>query len=385
MEIKQFPIVIVGTGLFGLTVARRLTEDLNIPILLVEKRTHIGGNAWSEFDPDTGIEIHKYGSHIFHTSNELVWQWVTRFASFNNYQHRVKAVHKKQVFSMPINLHTINQFLGKALTPQQAEEWIKSHKDPMYNLGYDSFESKAISVIGRPLYDAFFYGYTKKQWQTDPKNLPPETFSRLPFRLNYDDRYFKDKYEGIPSNGYKHLIEELASHSNFKILQGTDFFDLKPFLTDNQIIVYSGPIDRFFDYRLGRLNWRTLDLQIQKLDVPDFQGTSVVNYVDDNVPYTRIHEFQHFAKERHSNLTSTIIMYEFSRFATSSDEPYYPVNSQQDRSLIKSYRELADREKNVFFGGRLGRYQYLDMHMAIAAAFQTSEEVKTAFLKSKHI
>jgi UDP-galactopyranose mutase len=375
-ELSQFPFIVVGSGFFGLTIAEQIASRLDLPVLVIEKRDHIGGNAYSNIDKDTGIEVHDYGSHLFHTSNKKVWDYVNSFTSFNDYIHRVKTTSKSRVFSMPINLHTINQFLGKALSPDEAAQWLSSIKEGELSKSEGhNFETKAISLIGRPLYETFIKGYTEKQWQTDPKLLPAEIISRLPVRLNYDDRYFNDTYEGLPVAGYLAWMQNMTKNRRIKIVNGVNFFDIKDKLSPQQRIVYTGPIDRYFNYSHGILGWRTLDFEKQILNTDDFQGTSVMNYADVEVPFTRIHEFKHLHPEREYKSGKTIVMYEYSRTANSQDEPYYPINSSRDRKMLEIYRKLASVEKNVYFGGRLGRYQYLDMHMAISSALQLAEEL----------
>jgi UDP-galactopyranose mutase len=373
-EFAQYPYVVIGSGFFGLTVAEQLASKLNVPVLVLEKRNHIGGNAYSEFDEETGIEIHTYGSHLFHTSNENVWEYANRFTSFTNYVHRVKITSKDQVYSMPINLHTINQFLGKSLTPLEAEKWVKSSSLEVSQKP-KNLEEKAISLIGKPLYEAFIKGYTQKQWQTDPKELHESIISRLPVRYSFDDRYFNDSYEGLPNDGYTSWLINMTQHPKIKIVTDIDFFDVKTQILPEQKVIYTGPIDRYFNYSQGILGWRTLDFKTQKLDITDFQGTSVMNYADPEIPYTRIHEFKHFHPERKYKVDKTIISHEYSRFANRLDEPYYPINTESDRKMLEAYRTLSDAENNVFFGGRLGRYQYLDMHMAISSALQLANDI----------
>jgi UDP-galactopyranose mutase len=378
-------VVIVGCGLFGLTIARRIVEDLDQEVLIIDKRDHIGGNAWSYDDPETGIEIHKYGSHLFHTSNLNVWNFVNRFSSFSDYKHKVYSVHQEQIYPMPINLATISQFFGKVFTPEEAERLLESEMGiagEAVNL-----EQKAIKLVGTRLYEAFIKGYTAKQWQTDPKLLPPEIISRLPVRFNFDNSYFDDTYQGLPMNGYHDLLGNLANHPKISIQLNTDYFDLRDRIREDQLLVFTGPIDAFFDFSLGKLSWRTLDFEVETKDCSDFQGTSVVNYSDETVPFTRIHEFRHFHPKKYKEVSKTVIMREYSRFATSeSDEPYYPVNTPNDRELLLRYREMANELQNVIFGGRLGTYQYLDMHMAIASAlskFETEFKIKYEKLNYK--
>jgi UDP-galactopyranose mutase len=373
LNFENYDLVVAGSGLYGLTIAERVANELGKKVLVVERRSHIGGNAWSETDPSTGIEIHKYGSHIFHTSSQKVLDYVTRFTDFNDYEHRVWAKHANQIYPLPINLATICQFFGKALSPEDAKIIIASQTLGLSPRDASNLEDKAISLIGEPLYKAFIQGYTQKQWQTDPRDLPPEVIARLPVRFNFDNRYFSDTFEGIPKRGYAAWIEKLSTHPNIEIMTSTDFFSIRQDLKDKKI-VYTGPIDRFFDYSAGELSWRTLDFEIEVLPVADFQGSAVINYSDTDVPFTRIHEFKHFHPENtHYPNDKTVIMREFSRFASSEDEPYYPVNSVEDRTKLLQYREMAEELENVHFGGRLGTYQYLDMHMAIASALSDFE------------
>jgi len=374
-DIARYPFVVVGSGLFGLTVAEQITSKLRVPVIIIEKRNHIGGNAYSYLDSETGIEIHKYGSHLFHTSNETVWNYVNQFTSFNNYIHKVKVNSRSRIYSMPINLHTINQFLERDLSPSEARAWIRSQTNSSLGGGDPSFEERAISLIGRSLYETFILGYTQKQWQMDPKLLPAEIINRLPVRLNYDDRYFDDLHQGLPSDGYVNWFKKMTKNPLMTIATGVDFFDIRHNITSSQKVIYTGPIDRYFNFSHGHLSWRTLDFQIERVATPDFQGTAVMNYADVEIPFTRIHEFRHLHPERDHSTKASIIMREFSRNSVSGDDPYYPVNSEGDKKILNCYRELQKNEKNVFFGGRLGRYQYLDMHMAIAAALQLAKNL----------
>ena len=361
-------LIVVGSGFFGLTIARQAADELGLRVLVIEKRAHIGGNAYSEFDPVTGIEIHKYGSHLFHTSNERVWEYVNRFTKFNNYQHKVWAKHQGELYQMPINLDTINQFFGAKFSSEEAKEFIQGQLSEDEATNASNLEERAIALIGKPLYEAFIKGYTEKQWQTDPKLLPADVINRLPMRFTTEHRYFNDKYEGLPLNGYTAWLENMADHSNIQIRLDTDFFDIRAELDSAVPIVYTGPIDKYFDFEFGTLGWRTLDFQDEVVGIGDYQGTSVVNYSDLDVAFTRIHEYRHLHPERNYQTESTFISREFSRFASSADEPYYPVNTEADRQQLSQYRELIKQENGVWFGGRLGTYQYLDMHMAIASA-----------------
>lgn len=379
--LSNVDLVVVGSGFFGLTIAERAAAD-GSKVLILEKRDHIGGNAYSYFDEKTGIEVHKYGSHLFHTSNKEVWEYVNRFTSFNDYRHHVFTLHQGQTYSLPINLLTMSNLFGRSFTPQEARSFIASEQDQS-GMPPTNLEEKAISLIGRQLYEAFIKGYTAKQWQVDPKDLPADVIARLPVRMTYEARYFNDTWEGLPVNGYAAWLEAMITDENISIEFNIDFEDVKHLIPEKTPIVYTGPLDRYFNYEFGELKWRTLDLEIEEVDLDDFQGTSVMNYADEDVAFTRIHEFKHLHPERRYAGNSTVIMREFSRFAEREDEPYYPVNSAADRSALARYREAADREANVLFGGRLGTYQYLDMHMAIASALQTYRNSLVPILTTK--
>jgi UDP-galactopyranose mutase len=358
-------LVVVGAGLFGLTTAERAASELGLRVLVLDRRDHVGGNAYSVNEPRTGIEVHSYGSHIFHTSNERVWEYANRFTSFSGYQHRVFTVHKRRIYPMPINLATICQYFGKFLTPTEARTLIAelARESPIHP---HNFEEKAVSLIGRPLYEALIRGYTAKQWQTSPRELPTELITRLPVRYTFDNRYFKDAHEGLPTDGYTGWLERMADHPHIEVQLGTDYFDRT---IHGVPVVYTGALDRYFRYAAGRLTWRTLDFETEVLDVGDFQGTAVMNYADEDVPFTRIHEFRHFHPERKwYPANQTVIMREYSRFSQEDDEPYYPVKGKNDKEILGIYRRMARHEPDVLFGGRLGTYNYLDMHMAIAAA-----------------
>lgn len=364
--------MVVGSGFFGLTIAERAARVLDKRVLVLERRPHIGGNAYSEPEPETGIEVHRYGAHLFHTSNERVWKYVNQFTSFTNYQHRVFAKYRGQVYSFPLNLGLICQFFGRSFTPDEARELIREQAAEIDPEKATNLEEKAISLIGRPLYEAFVKGYTAKQWQTDPKELSPSIITRLPVRYTFDNRYFNDTYEGLPVDGYTAWLQRMADHPNIEVRLNTDYFDVRDEIPHGTPTVYTGPLDRYFDYSEGELGWRTLDFEMEVIrDTGDFQGTSVMNYNDIEVPYTRILEFRHFHPERNYPPDKTVIVREYSRFAAPGDEPYYPINTPRDREKLQRYRELARKETaqaNVLFGGRLGTYKYLDMHMAIGSA-----------------
>ena len=366
-------LVVVGSGLFGLTIAEQAATELGLKVALLDRRSHIGGNAYSEHEEQTGIEVHRYGAHLFHTSNERVWEYVNRFTDFTNYVHRVYTRHDGVVYPMPINLGTINQFINAAYSPAEAKALIAEQAGELAGTDPQNLNDKGISLIGRPLYEAFIKHYTAKQWQTPPEELPASIISRLPVRYTYDNRYFNDKYEGLPVGGYTAWLERMAAHPNIEVRLNTDFFSGDHEYSREKVlgqvpVVYTGPVDRYFDYTEGDLSWRTIDLEEEVLPIEDFQGCSVMNYPDADVPFTRIHEFRHFHPERDYTKDATVIMREYSRFANKGDEPYYPVNTSVDREKLLKYRDLAKGEKDVLFGGRLGTYKYLDMHMAIGSA-----------------
>ncbi|MDN5858239.1 MAG: UDP-galactopyranose mutase [Pseudonocardia sp.] len=371
-DYASFDLVVVGSGFFGLTIAERAAEELGKRVLVLERRSHIGGNAYSEREPETGIEVHRYGAHLFHTSNEKVWEYVNRFTAFTGYQHRVFARVGDQVYAFPMNLSLINQFFGRYYTPDEARALIAEQAAEVDTKDATNLEEKAISLIGRPLYEAFIKGYNAKQWQTDPRELDASIITRLPVRYTFDNRYFNDTYEGLPVDGYTAWLQRMADHDNIEVHLDVDYFDVREHIPPGTPTVYTGPLDGYFGYCEGALTWRTLDFEQEVLSsCGDFQGTTVVNYNDADVPYTRILEFRHFHPERDYPTDKTVIVKEYSRFAGPGDEPYYPVNTPENRAKLVRYRELVRKETanaNVLFGGRLGTYKYLDMHMAIGSA-----------------
>ncbi|UMG93210.1 UDP-galactopyranose mutase [Nocardioides sp. TF02-7] len=364
-------LLVVGSGFFGLTIAERCANELGLKVLVLERRSHIGGNAYSEREPETGVEVHKYGAHLFHTSNERVWEYVNRFTSFTDYKHRVFGKYQGQVYSLPMNLALINQFFGKSHTPDEARALIAEQASEIRTEDATNLEEKAISLIGRPLYEAFIKGYTAKQWQTDPTRLSPDIITRLPVRYTFDNRWFNDKYEGLPVDGYTAWLQRMADHPDIEVRLDVDFLAVRDEYLGKVPIVYTGPVDEYFGHREGRLSWRTVDLEESVVETDDFQGTGVVNYNDQEVPFTRIIEFKHFHPERTHLPGKSVIVHEYSRFAEEGDEPYYPINTAEDREKLLKYRDLANKEAarhGVLFGGRLGTYKYLDMHMAIGSA-----------------
>ncbi|WP_207841547.1 UDP-galactopyranose mutase [Williamsia soli] len=385
---SRYDLIVVGSGFYGLTIAERAANELGKRVLVIDRRSHLGGNAYSEAEPTTGIEIHKYGAHLFHTSNKKVWDYVNKFTEFTGYQHRVFAMYQGQAYQFPMGLGLVSQFFGRYFTPDEARALIAEQASEIDTDAASNLEEKAISLIGRPLYEAFVKHYTAKQWQTDPTELPAANIARLPVRYNFDNRYFNDTYEGLPKDGYTAWLENMAKSDLIEVRLDTDWFDVRDDLraqSPDAPVVYTGPLDRYFGYVDGELGWRTLDFETEVLETGDFQGTPVMNYNDADVPYTRIHEFRHFHPERTYPADKTVIMREFSRFAESGDEPYYPINTPEDRAKLSAYRARAKAEtasQKVIFGGRLGTYQYLDMHMAIASALTTYENTLAPHLQS---
>lgn len=387
-------VLIVGAGLFGLTMAERITNLLGKKVLLIDKRTHIGGNCYSEFDAETGIECHKYGAHLFHTSDQQVWDYVNQFTTFTHYVHKVYITHDGEVYPMPINLGTINQFFHSAYTPDEARNLIKEQSETAPKAPTNLAE-QGISLIGEPLFNAFIKNYTAKQWQTPAEELSPDIIKRLPVRYNYDNRYFNNTYEGLPTNGYEAWFQNMVNSCGDKIevRLGVDYFgdpEIQKLRDQGIMTIYTGPIDQFYDYRFGELKWRSIDLEKSVENVDDFQGCPVMNYADLDPKYTRIHEFKHFHPERAADTAyadtayaadsgKTVIVREYSKTWHRGDEPYYPVNTADDRALLEKYQDLARSEQNIIFGGRLGEYAYYDMDKTIAAALAKFDELKERF------
>ena len=371
-SINNSDIVIVGSGIFGSVIAERCATELGLKVLVIEQRNHIGGNCYTEDDAATGINIHRYGPHIFHTSNERVWNYINQFTEFNGYKHQCMSKIGKKIYSMPINLATINQRLNKCWTPTQAKEFFES-----YSKAYPSpqnFEEQAMALMGNDLYRAFFREYTIKQWDRDPVDLPASVARRLPVRYNYNTRYYNDRWEGIPVDGYTPIFQKMLSHPNIEVLLETDYFDIKHMIPDDKMTVYSGPIDRFFDYKYGKLNWRTCDFEFKTFPVEDHQGVTQINYPTLAVPYTRSIEFRHFHPERNYTKAATVVSFEYSRASTEQDTPFYPVNTEEDHKKYSMYHLDAKNLTNTIIGGRLGEYMYYDMHQVIGAALTTYEK-----------
>lgn len=369
---------IVGAGFTGAILAHELAKAGHV-IEIFESRDHIAGNCYSERDPETGVLIHKYGPHIFHTDNEEVWDYVNKFTEFKPYVNRVKTTSQGAVFSLPINLHTINQYFDKTFNPQEAKDFINSVADNSI-VEANSFEQQAMKFVGKDLYEAFFKGYTIKQWGVNPTELPASILKRLPVRFNYDDNYFNHKFQGIPVEGYTPIVQKLLDHKNIQLRLKTEFNknDIEGF----DHVFYTGPIDSWFSYEFGRLGYRTLDFS-REVHSGDYQGCAVMNYGDQNVPFTRISEHKYFSPwEEHE---STVIFKEYSRECGVKDIPYYPVRLVDEKEMLEVYIQKAEKECDVSFLGRLGTYRYLDMDVTITEALSAVEIVLNSVLSKKAI
>lgn len=366
-------VFLIGAGLWASVMAERITSVYKIPVTIFEKRSHHGGNCHSSIDKNNGIEFHHYGTHIFHTSIKNVWEYITQFSYFTPYRHKVMTVHAGKVYTMPINLGTINHFYGKNLTPVEAQSLIQSEILRDAATSPSNLEDKAISLIGRPLYEAFIKGYTYKQWEHDPCDLPSHIITRLPVRYSYNTDYFNDYWQGMPLHGYNSLFENLLSNSLISIEYNKEFKNIEGEIPSDSLIIYTGMPDELYNYKFGELEWRSLYFEFETLPVQDYQGTSVMNYADTIVPYTRIHEFKHLHPERLTpfGLEETVICREFSRTWCRGSEAYYPVNDEKNTEIYAKYQQEAERSSNIILGGRLGKYMYFDMDKCIEDALDT--------------
>ena len=359
--------LIIGSGFSGAVTANRLAVQSDCTIDIWDERDHIGGNCHTQRDESTGIMVHQYGPHIFNTDKKEIWDFVNSFAEFRPYVHRVKAMSNGKVYSLPVNLHTINQLFDKSFTPEQARDFLAKLADTGIS-DPQNFEEQALHFIGKELYYAFFYGYTKKQWGCEPTALPASILKRIPVRFNYDDNYHNNIYTGIPVEGYTHLISKLLDHPCITVSLNKKFepaMDLSPY----DHVFYTGPIDAWFNYKYGPLGYRTVTFETHYAD-GDFQGPAQRNYCDEAVPYTRITEHKHFTNwEQHSK---TVYFIEFSKETTASDIPYYPKRLQKDKDLFMLYRKDAEALQNISFLGRLATYRYMDMHHVIGEALDYS-------------
>ena len=353
----KYDYLIVGTGLYGAIFAHEATKR-GKKCLVIDKRNHIGGNIYCE-DVD-GINVHKYGAHIFHTSNKEVWDYINQFAEFNNFVNSPVAVYKDELYNLPFNMNTFNKLWG-VITPEQAKTKIKEQIDELNIEEITNLEDQALSLVGTDVYEKLIKGYTEKQWGRDAKELPSFIIKRLPLRFTYDNNYFNDKYQGIPVGGYTKIIEKLLDGIEVKL--NTDFFkEYRDFEKIADKLVFTGMIDEYFDYKLGVLEYRSLRFEHEKKDCVNYQGSAVVNYTEKGIPYTRIIEHKHF---EFGTQDSTVITREYPKDWSKGDEPYYPINNERNNDLFEKYKELASNHENIIFGGRLGNYKYYDMDKVI--------------------
>lgn len=371
IESSKRKALVVGAGLSGATIARKLAEK-GFLVSVIDAREHIGGNCYDERDARTGINVHVYGPHIFHTANKEVWDFVNDYAEFVPYITRVKATAKNKVYSLPVNLHTINQMYGKTFTPDEARSFIQKQSDSSISQP-KSFKEQAIRFVGKDLYETFFKGYPKKQWGLDTEQIPASVLKRLPVRFNYDDNYFDHPYQGIPKDGYTKLFENLLDHHNIDVKLGIDFVydDIKKYLEEGfEHVFFTGPVDELYKYKHGELKYRTLDFEKFYYD-GDYQGCAVMSYCDEDVPYTRITDHKYFAP--HESHDKSVCYKEFSRDANKGDIPYYPVRLVSGDDVLNKYEEMKREEKDITFVGRLATYRYMDMDVCIAEAFDVVE------------
>ena len=358
---------IVGAGFSGAVIARELAEAGH-KITIFESRSHIAGNCHTERDAESDVMLHVYGPHIFHTDNEEVWKYVNQYSTFMPYVNRVKAVTGNRVFSLPINLLTINQFFNKTLSPKEAKEFIAQKGDSSIT-NPETFEEQALAFLGEELYEGFFKYYTIKQWGMSPAELPASILKRLPVRFNYDDNYFSHKYQGMPEHGYTVLVKNILDHDNITVHLNTEFNKSQAVEYDH--VFYSGTLDGYFNYEFGRLPYRTLDF-IKENHEGDYQGCAVMNYCDNSKPFTRITEHKYFSPwESHEK---TVIYKEHSRECEPEDIPYYPIRQVKEKELLQKYVERANQEKDNTFVGRLGTYRYLDLNVTVAEALKVRRQ-----------
>lgn len=363
----KYDFVIVGAGFFGAICARELT-DAGKKVLILEKRKHIGGNAYTR--NEDGINIHQYGAHIFHTNDKDIWEYVNNLVPFNRYTNSPLAIHKGKLFNLPFNMNTFHQLWG-VTTPKQAKDKIAEQRAEMEGREPKNLEEQAISLVGRDMYNTLIKGYTEKQWGCSATELPAFIIKRLPVRFTYDNNYFTDNYQGIPIGGYTKLFERLLD--GIEVQLDTDYLvNRKYYDSITKKIIYTGPIDEFFEYKLGTLDYRSLKFEHERLEEENYQGNAVINYTEREVPYTRIIEHKHFesAMTKH-----TVISKEYPKDWVLGDEPYYPINDEKNMSIYRKYRELSKKTERVIFGGRLAEYKYYDMHQVIRSALNTVSQI----------
>ena len=370
--LNKYNYLIVGSGLYGATIAQQ-AKKAGKSVLVIDKRPNIGGNIYTE--KVEGINVHKYGAHIFHTNNKEVWDYVTSFVDFNRFTNSPVANYKGELYSMPFNMYTFNKMWG-VVTPEEAAAKIEEQKKEITGEP-KNLEEQAISLVGRDIYEKLVKGYTEKQWGRDCKDLPAFIIKRLPVRLTFDNNYFNALYQGIPIGGYTKLIEKMLE--GIEVRLNVDYLENKEELDKlAEKVIYTGPIDAYFDYKLGTLEYRSVRFENEILDKPNFQGNAAVNYTDRETPWTRIieHKWFEFGKDENGNdLPKTVISREYSSEWKLGDEPYYPVNDAKNSALYEQYKALAEAEDNVIFGGRLGEYKYYDMDKTIEVALAMAKEI----------
>ena len=373
IEAMKYDYLVVGSGLYGAVFARE-AADRGKKVLVIDKRPNVAGNIYTE--KVEGIHVHKYGAHIFHTNDTKVWKYITRFAEFNRFTNSPVANYRGELYSLPFNMYTFNKMWG-VVTPEEAAAKIEEQKKEACITEPKNLEEQANSLVGRDIFEKLIKGYTEKQWGRDCKDLPAFIIKRLPVRLTFDNNYFNALYQGIPIGGYTQLVEHLLE--GIEVRLNTDYLEQKEKLDRlAETVVYTGPIDAYFGYSLGALEYRSVRFETEVLDIPNFQGNAAVNYTDRETPWTRIieHKWFEFGKdEQGQDLPKTVISREYSSEWKPGDEPYYPVNDEKNGALYAEYKKLADAEQNVIFGGRLAEYRYYDMDAVIASALQKSEEV----------
>jgi UDP-galactopyranose mutase len=361
-------IGIAGAGFAGAVLARELVNSGNYRVTVFDERNHVAGNCHTSRDEETGIMVHQYGPHIFNTSRDDVWEYVNYWGRFEPFVNRVKAHTEKGVFSLPINLLTINQFFGKKMGPAEARDFVSSLGDSSIREP-KSFEEQALKFLGKDLYKNFFYSYTKKQWGVEPSMLPASILKRLPVRFSYDDNYYNQTYQGIPVSGYTEIVKRILDHQDIEIRLGQKLEPERKREFDH--VFWSGPMDGFFDYKLGRLNYRTLKFE-RFVESGDYQGNPVINYCEEKHPFTRIAEYKHFTPwEGHEK---TVCFKEYSKNCEEGDSPYYPLRLNKDLDLLEKYINLVEKEESVTFIGRLGTYRYLDMHVVIGESLDLANK-----------
>lgn len=365
---KKYDYLIVGSGLFGSVCARELT-DAGYRCLVLEKRSHIGGNVYTE-NVD-GINVHKYGAHIFHTNDKGIWDYVNRFAEFNRFTNSPVALYKGKIYNLPFNMNTFYQLWG-VTKPEEARQIIKEQIDVYGTKEPQNLEEQAINLVGKDVYEILIKGYTEKQWGRPAVELPAFIIKRLPLRFTFDNNYFSDKYQGIPIGGYTQVIEKMLEGIEYKL--DTDFLLEKGKWKElAKKIIYTGPLDAYFEYQFGTLEYRSLHFESETLTIDNFQGNAVVNYSEKEIPYTRIIEHKHF---EFGTQSKTVVTKEYPKEWKLGDEPYYPINDKRNDELIKKYKSLVKKETHVFFGGRLAEYRYYDMHQVIASALKLVEKIE---------